>query len=313
MVKPEGTVKPAARPSSKPAPKPAPPMLTTPVDVYVLLMSSATQDGFYVHRQGCKGYAPQKKKSAYAGTDDYALAEIANQREVIMEVWDDQIRESWGDDPDNEQDSDYASASWLWLENNGYVDSVTFHSCLDGLPEQPPQKVQKVQKNGTAAKAAATRKIAKNELASLVAEASGAMLRSLLGTADIADATEGTAQQTDHPLPLAPSPEPDRIALVRSGFRDDEAIRQCVAQWLHGIPADRTRFLAALPRPDRSDWREQEEQTEQTEQTEERQTTAPEQETEERQTTAPEQETEERQTTAPEQETEEQGEQTASE
>lgn len=31
--------------------------------------------------------------------------------------------------------------------------------------------------------------------------------------------------------------------------------KACIAQWMHGMPVDRDRFLTVLPRPDRSDWR----------------------------------------------------------
>lgn len=222
-----------ARPQIKPAGKPAAPAkpepLKTPVNVAVLLMSGGQHD-FIIHRQGCPVYKTQKPKSQYAGIkEDYIIEEVMNQREVIGEVWDDQIRETWAEDP-KLKDKDYATASWAWLAKMGYVHSVSFHKCLDGLPQQAK----------TAPKAASTKKQAKNELATLVAEAAGQMVADLLD-ANLAD---------DGPLA-------QRAALVTSGFASDDDIRQCVAQWLHGMPVYRERFLAVLPRPDRSDWREE--------------------------------------------------------
>lgn len=227
MVKQE---KPTVAPRSRPAPKAKPEPLKTPVDVNYLLMSSG--EDFQIHKVGCKHYKAAKARSQYAGIDDITLEGVINQREVIMEVWDDIIRDYFLEQnpvADGEEEPDYATVSWGWLDKNGFVDSVKFHTCLDGLPQQAK----------TAAKGASTKKSAKLELATLVAEAAGQMLADLLG-ASLADPEE----------PYAAS-----ASLVKSGFRDDDEIRQCVAQWLHGLPCDRERWVASgMAIPDRSDW-----------------------------------------------------------
>lgn len=225
------TTKAPAKPQKAPARPVAPEKLKTPVTVLPILMSNGQHD-FVIHRQGCKQYPAQKKRSSYAGLEDYVLAGINNQREVIMEVWSDQIHETWQEDtPKGKTAADEAEAPLAWLNKHGYVTSVDFHTCLAGLP-------QTAKGTGTTAKAATVRKAAKTELASLVAEAAGRVVANLLDeTADFPDAATRT--------------------LIYSGFNGDTDIAQCVAQWLHGMPTDRTRFLKVLPRPDRSDWREE--------------------------------------------------------
>lgn len=225
MVKQE---RPTVTPSKRPAPPAKPEPLKTPVDVLVLLMGNQSSD-FVIHLNGCKSYKTQKAKSQYAGLDDYQLTDVVNQLEVIRDVWDDQIREEFEEDPKNEG-KDYATASWGWLNSHGYVHSVKFHTCLDGLPQQAK----------TVAKGASTKKSAKLELATLVAEAAGAMLADLLDQEDPED--------PENPYAAAAS-------LVKSGFANDDEIRQCVAQWLHGLPCDRDRWVASgMAIPDRSDW-----------------------------------------------------------
>lgn len=222
MVKQE---RPTVTPSKRPAPPAKPEPLKTPVDVLVLLMGSQSSD-FVIHLNGCKSYKAQKAKSQYAGLDDYQLTDVVNQLEVIRDVWDDQIREEFEEDPKNEG-KDYATASWGWLNSHGYVHSVKFHTCLDGLPQQAK----------TVAKGNSNKKAAKIELATLVAEAAGAMLAELLATPDPGEPEEATAK------------------FVRSGFKDDAEVKQCVAQWLHGLPCDRERWVASgMAIPDRSDW-----------------------------------------------------------
>jgi hypothetical protein len=225
MVKQE---KPTVTPSSRPAPKAKPEPLKTPVDVLVLLMPKGGSD-FVIHEKSCRSYKGQKAKSSYAGLQDYALTQVVNQLEIIRDVWDDQIREEFEEDPKNEG-KDYAEASWGWLNQHGYVDSVGFHTCLDGLPQQAKNAI----------KTANTKKAAKQELASLVAEATARMLAELLD--------EATATDPD-------SPYASSAPVVTGGFKDDEEIRQCVAQWLHGLPCDRERWVASgMAIPDRSDW-----------------------------------------------------------
>ncbi|HLY75921.1 MAG TPA: hypothetical protein VKU80_17510 [Planctomycetota bacterium] len=219
--------RPPITPTAKPTPPARPAALKTPVNTLVLLMGGVKND-FLIHREGCKRYAADKKRSQYAGIEDYKLEEIANQREVIMEVWGDQIAEVWGED-EKLKDKDYAEASWAWLTKNGFVTSVQFHSCLDGLPQSAAAKA-------SAASAANTKRTAKTLLATLVAEAAGRVVADL---------------QNENVL----SPSSPDAAAILAGFATAPEIAQCVAQWLHGMPVDRARFLKVLPRPDRSDWR----------------------------------------------------------
>jgi hypothetical protein len=229
MVKQE---KPTVAPKSRPPAPAKPEPLKTPVDAYVLLMPKGTD--FRIHKTDCKSYKAQKAQSSYKGLQDYKLEGIVNQLEVIRDVWDDQIREQWEEehaDPEDPEKEipDYGTAPWSWLNANGYVHSVEFHTCLNGLPQQAKG----------AAKTANTRKLAKTELATLVAEAAGQMLEDLLG-ANLADPDDPYARAAE---------------MITSGFKGDDEIRQCVAQWLHGLPCDRDRWVAAgMAIPDRSDW-----------------------------------------------------------
>lgn len=224
MVKQE---RPAVAPKGRPAAVAKPEPKKTPVDVLVLLMPSGDAD-FIIHEKGCKSYARDKGRSSYKGLQDYELTQVANQLEVIREVWSDQIAEQWDEDPKN-ADTDYGTAPWAWLVANGYVGSVKFHSCLDGLPQQAKAP----------AKGAGAKKAAKAELAGVLIESVAFMLDSLL-EANMADSEDPYA---------AP------LATITAGFKDDAEVRQCVAQWLHHIPADRERWAASgMAIPDRSDW-----------------------------------------------------------
>jgi hypothetical protein len=44
----------------------------------------------------------------------------------------------------------------------------------------------------------------------------------------------------------------DQLILAEFGTED---IRKMVSLWVHHLPADRARWVAVLPAPDRSDWR----------------------------------------------------------
>jgi len=232
-IKDQATSNPAraASASAKPikaqaAPKPPAkaPTIKTPVNVYALLMNGGPYD-WTVHSTTCKSYKAAKAKSAYAGLDDYEISDVLNQRDVIMDVWDDQIRESFTD----ADGDDYAAASWGWLKKNGYVDSVSFHSvCLQGLPQT--SKAAAASKSSEAIK-----KATKNELATRVAEAAAKLLD------DIFDENDG--------------PESKFLAALLAAFGSEDQARQCVAQWMHGMPVDRDRWYASgLPIPQRSDW-----------------------------------------------------------
>jgi hypothetical protein len=226
-----------ARPAvavAAPAPQAKAATLKTPVTVNALLMGKGDYD-WVIHLQGCKQYAAAKKRSSYAGLDDYTIEGVRNQREVIMEVWSDQIHETYQDDtPKGKTAADEAEAPMSWLNKHNYTQSVQFHTCLAGLPA-----IAKGAATGTAsATAASARKAAKTELATLVAEAAGRVVQDILD-ANLAD------------------PDSAAAVLIHAGYKGDDEIRQCVAQWLHGMPTDRKRFLAVLPRPDRSDWREE--------------------------------------------------------
>lgn len=228
MVKQE---KPTVTPSSRPSAPAKPEPLKTPVDVFALLMQG--EPDWLIHLTTCKAYKRDKARSQYKGISDYKLEGVVNQSEIIRDVWDDQIREQWEEEhtsADGTQDeTDYGTAPWAWLSRNGYVHTVKFHTCLDGLPQQAKG----------AAKTANTKKAAKTELATLVAEATAQMLADLLD-ANLADPED---------------PYAAAAAIVTSGFKDDDEIRQCVAQWLHGLPCDRDRWVASgMAIPDRSDW-----------------------------------------------------------
>lgn len=221
------TATPTTKPQVKPTAAPKPPAkatpLKTPVDVFALLMGDAKTD-FVVHLQTCKSYKAQKAKSNYAGLPDYAIPGIVNQYQVITEVWDDQITETRAADEDLTDEAKAEDPTWGWLAKNGYVHSVSFHSCLNGLP-------QSSKAAGT--KAETVKKATKTELATRIAEAAASVLNAIF------DPDAG---------------DPEFLKNVLATFETEEAARQCVAQWLHGMPTDRSRFTKVLPVPDRSDW-----------------------------------------------------------
>lgn len=224
-------------------------------EIGFVMMNSGPHSGeFRVHIKGCRSLSNDKKRSSY---DIPVYTLVTTRKQVIMEAWDDQIRDTWenqysafvssttdqddGTAPPQVSDpggDDYALATYAWLQENTYASSVHFHTCLDALPDHAEQ----VAKNKTAKeKVTATRKLAKQTLATLVAEAAAA----------VADNIISAAREFADPADPANSAE----CLVLSGFDDTEDIKRCISQWLHGMPTDRDRFLAVLPRPDRSDWR----------------------------------------------------------
>lgn len=231
------TVKPPVTPTAPPAKPAKPTVLKTPVTVTPLLMGTGNHE-FSIHLKGCKAFKAQKAKSNYAGIEpDYEVEGVLNQRDVIMEVWSDQIVETWQQEEHGE-DEDYATVSWAWLTRNGYVHSVMFHSCLDGLP----------QSSKAAAKTATEtiKKSTKQDLATRVAEAAAQMLDEIFSERLIAEEDE-------------PGDEVKDLIAFRDNciavFGSADATRQCVAQWMHGMPVLRDRWVAAgLPVPNRSDW-----------------------------------------------------------
>jgi len=99
------------------------------------------------------------------------------------------------------------------------VGATKFHGCceLDKLPGVGGQ---------TGPKGPSASSIARKELATMCVEALAAMVNAL---------------PADHPV-------------VREVGGQEKA-RVMVTSWIHHLPADRTRWLAVLPKPDRSDWR----------------------------------------------------------
>ena len=241
---PNGTkVVPAGAKVPKPTAAPAKPAkataLKTPVNVYMLLMRGSD---FVAHAEGCKQYKALKARSEYASIkEDYVIEGVLNHREIIMEAWDDQLRESW--DPEKDGD-DYTSASWAWLVRNGYVGATKLHSCLEGLP-------QTSKAAGTSkASSEAIKKATKTELATRVALAAAVLLDEIFTVPDPAttpiDPNTGALEGDTH--------AEFRAALLAT-FGSEESARQCVAQWMHGMPVDRIRwYQSGLPIPQRSDW-----------------------------------------------------------
>lgn len=226
------TSKPAVKPANGPRKPEKAPTLKTPVDVLALLMGTGNYD-FVIHAVGCKAYKAQKAKSQYAGMEDYEVPQVVNQRDVIMEVWGDQIADSYKED--DKVGDDYADATWGWLTKNGFVTSVNFHTCLDGLPQS--------SKAAAKPNADAVKKATKQELATQVALAAAALLDRVFSAN--AASTEGDDDYEDAQFANA----------LIAAFGSQEAARQCTAQWMHGMPVDRDRwYRAGLPIPQRSDW-----------------------------------------------------------
>lgn len=227
--------KPEIKPQAAPAKPEKPKALKTPVDVFYLLTSSGSFT-WIIHKTDCKRYNADKQRSQYKGLDDYGLEGVLNQRDVIMEVWDDQIVETFNAEEHGE-DEDYAGVSWAWLTRNGYTGSVQFHTCLDGLAQSASK---------TKASSETIKKATKNELATRVIEAAAALLDELF--------SETLTEEDDEPGDEVRALIEFRENLL-TAFGTEEAARQCVAQWLHGMPADRDRWFASgMPIPNRSDW-----------------------------------------------------------
>lgn len=132
----------------------------------------------------------------------------------------DAIRQLW-DDQIREQaagDGIKGDPDVAYLFDHGYVGETKFHSCakLDKIVQPKPEKDP-----------AGAKRAAKTELATRAVEAIAAMVKDL---------------PADNPLVTALG-GPDEVA-------------KCAAHWVHHLPADRERWVAAgLPKPDRSDWR----------------------------------------------------------
>jgi hypothetical protein len=277
-----------------------------------------TSGTFEVHRAGCadvtraiRAGASGYGKNPKMGMDDSGAfpLEADSPKEAVLELWDDQISESWALDEDpeatlltgthNEDGTFSDDATWepstTWLTEHLYLaqSETHFFPCIknwvshstanctgagqDWVGDPQTTKAVAVECPGcrqTAAqlgavpkksrgkwspksvpahdvetdtltfisgsKAAAddgmTKAAAKRELATRLALAAAAMVDSM--------ATDGSDLQWL--LAFAETTDPHKAKA---------AAKECIAQWLHGMPVDRERFLTVLPRPDRSDWR----------------------------------------------------------
>lgn len=128
------------------------------------------------------------------------------------------VRELWDDQIRESWDGpEDEQPSVEWLRDHSYVDTVDFHSCAKlGRLPKPP-KVD----------AAGHKRAAKTELATRAVEAIAQMVAELPADNPIVVALGGPAETA-----------------------------KCAAHWVHHLPADRERWVAAgLPKPNRSDWR----------------------------------------------------------
>jgi hypothetical protein len=208
------------------------------VKLTALLMTTG-RTGFEVHAIGC---ADIKKTVAKGKVGNRFNISADNEHDAVYEVYGDQIEESYGTD----------GLQYATLEEaiTGHAPDVTFNPCCklqwgnpepakstadrnvkaavqrgraarNGQPAESPRDKAQGSGNRETPKASA-KQTAKRELATLVAEAAAAMVFEHAETAGIS--------------------------------QEDAA--KAIAHWLHHLPVDRDRWVAAgLPKPDRSDWR----------------------------------------------------------
>lgn len=173
---------------------------------------------FKVHTAKC----PTLKRDL--GQSDYEKAYIVvgtDQRDVILQLWDDQIREN-PDMVDNDNPTDDE------LNSGGFYGATDFHRCVARLEGFGTAK---------AAKTAGTKKASKHMLATRLVEA---MARELAIILDSNLAGASTSEK--------------EAALILMGMSNAE-IRQTAANWIHHFPADRQRWVASgMAVPVRSDW-----------------------------------------------------------
>jgi hypothetical protein len=215
------------------------------------LLSFVLKDGdFQVHVTGdeetpkCPILKRDTRKSDY---ERPGSALVEDPHDLICQLWDDQIRESWTqeDDPsgtppqpvhpkadpaDPSTEMTDPDPSDAWLAENGYTGAVHIHTCVAKLGGV--WATAKGTGSGKGTGKSASRQ-AKRDLALVLVEAIGAAIHSL-----------------DNPADPTGS-DPNGILAGIGGLAE---ARQCAAQWIHHFPADRDEWLKHLPRPQRSDW-----------------------------------------------------------
>lgn len=174
-------------------------------------------DGNYkVHTPTCPTLRRDLTKS---GEDKPDTVVAANPRDMILQLWADQIAEADIADPDSPTDA----------ELEPYFGATDAHRCVSRL--EGFGSSAKAEKNG------ATKKDAKQMLATRLIEAMAREIDVILDS-NLAGTSKDEVE----------------ARLILSGMSNAE-IRQGVANWVHHFPADRQRWArSGMAIPVRSDW-----------------------------------------------------------
>jgi hypothetical protein len=176
---------------------------------------------FEVHSSTCPQIKRDLQQSDY---DKPGILVATSPTDAIIQLWDDQIRETTTDPTEITED---------FLSSNSFTQATNFHSrCLNKVPEFSTSS--KSKSSNTQGK-----RDAKHALANLCIEALARTLDNILDT-NIATSDPNTINQRT----------------VRQGMSNEE-IKRCASHWVHHLPADPSFWIATgFPVPDRSDWRD---------------------------------------------------------
>ncbi len=187
---------------------------------------------FEVHTAGCRDIARTVKSGRVGNRFNIKVGDAGldpTEYAVIADLWSDIISENV---PETYSTEAKAVAS--------YADNTKFYDCVKVLEPLGKPKAKTGQKLGTGPKAAVSQPMGSGNRETPKPSVKQAAKRDLATAVVMAAA--------------AVAKDPGAYGLDLADISQDEAAKM-VAQWLHHLPVNRDNWPAALPKPDRSDWR----------------------------------------------------------